>query len=418
MITINYQAYGTKGFQLRLRLYQDGETKFISVTRLLKGSIQKHHWNQKKQIFNPSCPYCDENNSILSKFLQRYREAAIEWKGTLWGFISSMEDQEEIKDLTLSEFIHQIAERSKKNTHADGTIKSTFEEYLKIDKRLQEFCKAKHIDYNQLYLKEITSSFVNNVLNWVESSRKGVGLRYISKGLHSIVMKADKEDYLDADDFKKCRWHKDSQLSSQKFNTLTDEQIKKFMDLDLCSITKSQYNELYRDFCLFILYTGQSACDAIALRNCDKQIIGGLSHFVFRRRKIAEKQIVPCAVPISKEMEAIIKKWQWRAADGYIFPVRSCKKIRQQATNNGDIRHFIGNLNGWLKKVGKALGCQFPLRSYTFRHTAITRYVSQGIPMAYLSNMMGTSIENIEKIYYNNLGDISSRNKVLSAMAI
>jgi len=29
MITINYQRFETKGFQLRLRLYQDGETKFI-----------------------------------------------------------------------------------------------------------------------------------------------------------------------------------------------------------------------------------------------------------------------------------------------------------------------------------------------------------------------------------------------------
>ncbi len=35
MIRINYQMYGTTGFQLRLRLYQDGETKYISVTKLL-----------------------------------------------------------------------------------------------------------------------------------------------------------------------------------------------------------------------------------------------------------------------------------------------------------------------------------------------------------------------------------------------
>ncbi|ROS86015.1 hypothetical protein EEL39_14835 [Muribaculaceae bacterium Isolate-080 (Janvier)] len=55
MITINYQMFGNKGFQLRLRLYQDGETKFINVTKLLKGSIQKRHWNQKKQLFIPSC---------------------------------------------------------------------------------------------------------------------------------------------------------------------------------------------------------------------------------------------------------------------------------------------------------------------------------------------------------------------------
>ena len=50
MITINYQTFGNKGFQLRLRLYQSGETKFINVTKLLKGAIQKRHWNQRMHI--------------------------------------------------------------------------------------------------------------------------------------------------------------------------------------------------------------------------------------------------------------------------------------------------------------------------------------------------------------------------------
>ena len=36
MITINYQMFGNKGFQLRLRLYQSGETKFINVTKIVK----------------------------------------------------------------------------------------------------------------------------------------------------------------------------------------------------------------------------------------------------------------------------------------------------------------------------------------------------------------------------------------------
>ncbi len=40
MITINYQMFGNKGFQLRLRLYQDGETKFINVTKLLKFGVK------------------------------------------------------------------------------------------------------------------------------------------------------------------------------------------------------------------------------------------------------------------------------------------------------------------------------------------------------------------------------------------
>lgn len=40
MVSINYQTYG-KGFNLRLRLYQDGVTKYVNVNKLLTGNILK-----------------------------------------------------------------------------------------------------------------------------------------------------------------------------------------------------------------------------------------------------------------------------------------------------------------------------------------------------------------------------------------
>ena len=70
----------------------------------------------------------------------------------------------------------------------------------------------------------------------------------------------------------------------------------------------------------------------------------------------------------------------------------------------------------WLKKVGAILGCKFPLHSYTFRHTAITHYISKGVPTMYVANLMGTSVKNCEQIYYNNRGDIASRDKVMNAL--
>lgn len=183
-------------------------------------------------------------------------------------------------------------------------------------------------------------------------------------------------------------------------------------------ISQSCNNELYRDFCLFLLYTGQSVCDAVALKRSDIQVKNGISHFVFRRRKISEKQAVPCAVPINADLQRIMDKWSKRSKDGYIFPIRNKEKLRTQQTNNGDIKHLVSKLNIWLKKVGDALGCAFPLHTYTFRHTAITRYISRGVPVIYVANMMGTSVENCEKIYYDNLADTSSRNKVMASMSL
>lgn len=417
MITINYQTFGNKGFQLRLRLYQSGETKFINVTKLLKGSIQKRHWNQRKQLFIPSCPFSDENNAMLVQFRQRYDEMAINWTGSVFGMIAAMDDTPAPSEaMTVAGFIQVIVGRLNEKRHADGTIKGSFEGYEKLERRIKEFCKYKKIKYSKLLISELTANTINNLLEWVEKVRKGKGRIYISKMLHAMIMKADQDGYLKADDFKKCNWVQKAKGSSQKSNTLTEEQCKKFSQLNLDEISSSPLNELYRDFCLFILYTGQSACDAISLKYSDIKKIGGVSHFVFKRRKIADKQIVPCTVPINEELDRIMLRWRHLAKDGYIFPIRNKEKLRTQGTNNGDIKHFIGKVNYWLKKVGKALGCTFPLHTYTFRHTAITHYISKGVPVIYVANMMGTSVDNCEKIYYNNQGDTSSRNKVLAAM--
>lgn len=325
-------------------------------------------------------------------------------------------EEESTRAMPVSKFIELICDKLRKHKHADGTMKGSFENYYKCDKRLAEFCKMRHIDYPNLRISEVTPSFIESVLEWVINNRKGKGLSYISKGLHAIIMRADKEGLLNYEDFKRCSWYKAPMVTSQKFNTLTDEQIKKFRELDLFEINRSRNNELYRDFCLFILHTGQSPCDALTLRYSDIERINGVSHFVFKRRKIAHKQAVPCSVPISDELSRIMEKYRKRSKDGYIFPVRTKKKIATQGTNNGDIKHFIGNLNSWLKKIGEELRCKFPLHSYTFRHTAITRYISKGVPVVYVANMMGTSVENCEKIYYNNNADVASRNKVLQVM--
>lgn len=420
MVTLNYQLYGSQGFNLRLRLYQAGESKFISVTRFLRGAIKRQHWNQKKQYFVNSCPFSEENNEFLTKFRKKYEDLAIGWTGSIQGLILAVEGapNEEDSNPTIRKFIHQIVDNLMENRHPDGTIKGTYEEYLKFEDRFQEFCEYRHIKYDTLKLSDIHPALINDLFRWINNARQGKGMRYVSKTFHSIIAKADKKGLMDLEKFEKCDWFKNNGASSQKNNSLTEAQCKKFATMNLDKVCDSPKNELYRDFCLFLLYTGQSPCDAITMKYSDIKNIEGVDHFVFKRRKISHKQSVPCAVPINPAMDKIMLRWKSESKDGYIFPIRSCKKLKTQKTNNGDIKHFTAYLNVWLKKVGKELGCKFPLHSYTFRHTAITRYISKGIPISYVANMMGTSVANCEKIYYDNHKDIASRNKVLAAVRI
>lgn len=79
MVNINYQSYGTTGFNLRLRFYLDGETRFLAVNKLLKGKLHTKHWNQKKQQFISSAPFSEENNAILVELKQKYDRLAMDW---------------------------------------------------------------------------------------------------------------------------------------------------------------------------------------------------------------------------------------------------------------------------------------------------------------------------------------------------
>lgn len=414
MVTLNYQTFGNEGFQLRLRLYQDGETKYIYVTKLLKGNILKRHWNKKKQYFIPSCPFADENNAAIQQFKKPYEELAITWKGSLYGFIAKINNEDECAENTLSKLLDHIISEQKKKFHPDGSPKCSFECYEKTKKTLELYCKYAKINFEKFPLADVDAAFVNGIFDWLNKTNEGKGIRNISKMMHAVMNVAERERGYDMGRLKTVRWAKKKAGSANKYKTLTDTQCKALERLTAKEMPKCAKSELYRDFCIFLLYTGQSVCDALSLRYSDIETIGGVDHFVFRRRKIAEKQAVPCSVPINERMREIMDKWKLKSKDGYVFPVRSKEKIEKQKTANGDIKHFISDINLWLKDIAQLIGCDFSLHTYTFRHTAITRYISRGVPVMYVANFMGTSVKNCEQIYYNNQGDTRSRDMIMS----
>lgn len=420
MININYQLYGTKGFNLRLRLYQDGETKFINVNKLLTGNLTRKHWNVKRKCLYPSAPDYERNSDTLYSFKKKYEDAAAKWKGSLRGFLMSMGDPEDVADsdkpvtfVYATNFI--INDMKSKSMNPDGTLSEGFTAYEKLLKRMDEFCKVTGMDFNLLTLEEVSATFVNQFLAYV--TKKGTGrCLYVSQTLHAVLNKSSKYGWYDIKRVENCNWMKKTGKSVRKYETLTTDQCKLFMGLKESELPKSKLSKLYHDFCVFIFYTCQSTCDALSLRYDDIQNINGRDHFVFKRRKIAEKQSTDCLVPINSVMREIMDRYKGQSRDGYIFPVRSRQRMDANVVNNGDIKHFISRLNIWLKKLSPSIGCPFNLHSYVFRHTGITHYISKGVSHVYVANLAGTSVKNIEQIYYNNQADVTNRNLVLDAI--
>lgn len=406
MISINYQAYGSKELKLRLRFYQDGETRYININKKLHGNLLKRHWNPKKQTFRDSAPFSEENNRFLYDFKKPYDEKAAQWDGSLSAFmltfLKGSESVTEKDERTFADLFRLIISEQKQKKHADGTQKGTFECYEKAEKRIVEFCHSLKIDYEKIALNDITEEVINQFFDWIKA--KGKGYVYCSQTIHAALMRADKFGWFDFSKVKNCKWKGKYNTSNHKHETLTKEQCKKFAALTISEMPHTKYSELYRDFCLFMLNTAQSPCDAISSKLSQIIVTSNGSYLEFKRRKISERQLVPCNVPINAEMQRIIDKWMPYAKDGYIFPIRNNKTLRH-ATNNYDIKKFIAKLNVWLKKIGDILGCKFPLHSYVFRHTAITSWISHGIDLIYVANTAGTSVKNCESIYYDNLND-------------
>lgn len=414
MISVNYQTFG-KGFYLRLRLYQSGEVRYVNISKLLKGPLNKRHWNSKKQRFIPSAPYSEENNHVIETIRKPYDELALTWKGSLFSFMQQVQSVP-VDDgaWSLERLFREVVAECKSKVRPDGTIPGTFECYDKAERRFKEFCEFKGYNYSEIMLDDVRAPLVNDFIDYLVIEREGRSALHSSTMLHAVLKKAEKLKKYDFSVVEECKWISKHSGSAKKHEALTAAQCRRFLEMDESELPQSKKAQLYRDFCVFILYTCQSPCDAINLRYSDIQHINGFSHFVFKRRKLFDKQSVDCSVPINPVMQEIMDRWRPHSKDGYIFPIRSKATIAGSETNNFDIKHFISRINGWLKKLGKVLGLRFPLHTYVFRHTAITNYISKGVPTVYVANLAGTSVKNIEKIYYDNQGDVSSRNKVLS----
>jgi hypothetical protein len=93
MVNVNFQQFGSD-FNLRLRLYKDGEVRYVCVNKLLRGQFKKRQWNQKRQCFTNKAPLSQENNKILEEFRKPYDDLAKEWEGSLSAFMLAVKPKE------------------------------------------------------------------------------------------------------------------------------------------------------------------------------------------------------------------------------------------------------------------------------------------------------------------------------------
>lgn len=145
----------------------------------------------------------------------------------------------------------------------------------------------------------------------------------------------------------------------------------------------------YRDWWLFLyLCNGINMADFVQLRYRD--IVGGEIRFVRQKTAHTTRKRKEIAVVISEPMQKIIERWgNPRHPDNYIFPILNGTEDAEERMRK--TKKATRAINQRMEKVGKALGIEQKISTYTARHSFATVLKRAGANIAYISESLGHS---------------------------
>lgn len=392
---------------LALRISEGKERFYKRVAHLMKGQPDLKHWKQDKEMFSGYAEFYKENNQILEDFKAIYwkliqehpelsaKQVACFYKAqqqrtgskpvqlTAWGV-------EDYKN-SVSKYLEVVISRERAKQGCN------YESYYKLLARCRrdiggfDDMPFSTIDYNQM----VTIAYI---------FAREPSYKNISKTFRALLGKAHKDPDVNfrlsqIGDFRFCDYSPCKyDIESKHPDILNSQQLRAFLNTSPYNLTPNYKNRseiaLYYDFCVFMFNSFFSPCDVIKAKKRD---VTNRNTIMVRRKKTHR----PVEVPITPAMKLIIDKYKGMSKDGYIFPIMDDKKEKEYKTKDYTFKNFREKLNNWLKGVGHYLGLDFNLYAYVFRHTAITVAIDSGLPVSYISNAAGTSVEMIQQHYYN-----------------
>ncbi|MDR1092283.1 MAG: tyrosine-type recombinase/integrase [Prevotella sp.] len=391
---------------LVLRISEGKQRYYKSVKHLLKGNPNiERHWNNDKERFSSYAVSCAENNQALDDFkrfylslirenpelsakqaTQYYSASKQEVEPTIEKSAANKPDADLVED-----FLKIVVEREKAKQGCN------FEAYDKLHKKCKKILKG----FSSLTFQSIN---YDKCLSIANTFAKHKGYKNTAKTFRNFLGKASDDANVNfkvsqIGGFKFSHYDpKINEIDTKKPDVLTPEQLKTFLNMDMDKITPAHRDrkrvELYHDFCVFMFHSFFAPCDVIKLKYKDIDRQG----MIRVKRKKTHK---PVEIPVNPVMAKIIDKYRGQTKNGYIFPIMDDEKEKGYETKDYLFKKFRERVNTWLKYVGKELGTDYALYAYVFRHTAITFALDNNIPISYVAMAAGTSIEMIQKHYYN-----------------
>ncbi len=387
--TINAVCYKSKTLKngehpIMLRIYQRGKLKYVS----LKLSILARDWDFKTNTPKSSHPNKEYIQKIILDKILEYQTQVLNFKANNKNFtattlIESTEQKTQIK--TVDEFYKELIAHYK----SIGKIGNA-NIYRDSYNSLKTFKKTNNLDF---LFSEIDLAWLNKYEKWLIScNRAETTMSLLFRTLRSAFNKAIEQQIAKREDYPFNEFRMSKFSSKTKKRSITKAEIKRILNLDLSSESKSLI--LSRDIFIFsYLQSGINFTDIANLKY--ENIQNGRIQYIRQKTK----RLINIA--IQEEVQRIIDKYSIdnAKANDYILPIldRKTHKTEQQKYNR--IQKVLGQVNRNLKIIGQRAKIDITLTTYVARHSYATILKRSGVNTTIISESLGHSSEKVTQIY-------------------
>jgi site-specific recombinase XerD len=381
--TVNVLCYKSKTLSngehpIMLRVCKGGKKKYVG----LGISVNPKYWDFEKSKPKRNCPNREQIIKAINEQEQKYSEQILEFST----------EQREYSPATLIEAVAPVRKAK--------TVDDLFNDYicqLKDEGRLGYALSVQQVRNSLLKFKGHSDIFFSEIdVNWLKSYESWlrcckledntIGIRF--RTLRAVYNLALTEGLVKTDlyPFKKYKVSKLHKETAKR--AITKEQVKQVIEYDVSEVRF--YKKLAVDMFTFsYLMGGINFTDMASLT--DKNIDGGRMVYVRQKTK---KLII---LPLQEKAVEIMNRYR-SPQRKYIFPILDNRERTPRQIRNR-IYDVLANVNGHLNDIGKELGIELKISSYTARHSYATVLKRSGVSTSIISESLGHSSERITQIY-------------------
>lgn len=382
-------------YAIKLRITYNRQQKYFPIGKFLT----KEDWKKLKEK-----SHRNKQLKELEVFLSTIEAKAVKIIDNMESFsFSEFQDNFNAKPKSQASVIESLKKRHAQLLEKDKistaltfqyTIKS-IEEYLKTIKR------------KKLNFSDVTPDWLQAFEDWMSANGKSITTTgMFLRNLRTILNQAIEEGLLKRENypFSKNKYQIPSARNIKKALTLED--IKAFIEYQ----AKTEAEERAKDMWLFsYLCNGLNIKDIAQLKykNLDEKRISFVRAKTERSTKANQKTVIAMRIP---KIDEIIEKWGSKCTDkdDYVFPILAKGDTPEQEYDK--VKQAIKTINKYTKRIGKELGFELPLTTYTARHSFATVLKRSGAPIEFISESLGHNSIRTTASYLDSFEDDTREN--------